>query len=168
VTNPAKAKKKRQRLRLIEGFLLDGYGAQEITDMLPKGHGAAYGTIRNNIVEVRESWAADVDARDELEGRHRYLSALRQVRKRALEGWEEEGKFGIVVKGVDLGLVHTVDKEVARFSGVNLKIDDRTINLNLKAAVAHMEDILKAIFSVIQDPDQQDRVIEAIDAIADE
>ena len=168
MTNPAKAQKKRQRLRLIEGFLLDGYGAQEITDMLPKGHKSAYGTIRNNIVEVRESWAADVDARDELEGRHRYLSSLRQVRKRALEGWEEEGKFGTVIKGVDLGLVHSVDKEIARFSGVNLKIDDRNINLNLNAAIAHMEDILKAVFSVVPESDRQDAIIEAIDAIAAE
>lgn len=166
--NRAKEKGTRQRRRAVETEYLAGYGPAEIHDRLFKSYPVMPQTIRKDIVEVRKAWTADIDAVDEFEGRHRYLASLRELRKKAMIGWDEEGKFGSITKGVDYVLCHKLDQEIARLSGVNLKVDDKNINLNLKAAVAHMEDILQAVFSVVHDSEMQDRVIEAIDAIAAE
>lgn len=166
--NKATAKKTRQRRRIIEKFYLAGYGPLEIHDKLETPYRVTYGTVRKDIVEIRDAWKSDVDEADEFEGRHRYLASLREVRDKAITGWEEEGKFGPMIKGIDLALVHKIDRDIAQLSGVDLKINERTININLQAAITHMEVVLSAVFSVIPDQSIQGQIIEAIEIAADE
>lgn len=154
-TNVAKQKKTRQRRRKVERLYLDGYGAKEIHDKITGPHKATYPTIREDITIIRKAWVADLDAADEFEGRHRYLAATRELRRKA------EG-----VKKYDL--VHTLDKEIARLSGVNLKVDDRTWKITLDAAMSRIDEIMGAVFSVVEDRDLQDRIIEALEVFADE
>ena len=152
--NTAVAKSTRKRRRLIEKLYLDGYGPLEIADRLPKQHRVQYGTVRKDIVEIRKAWVADIDAMDEFEGRHRYLARTRDLRRKA-DRMEK------------LELAHTLDKEIARLSGVNLKADDLTWQITLTAAVARIDDVMTAVFSVVTDHDTQEQIIDAIEAIAD-
>ena len=144
--NRAKQKKTRQRRRIVEGLYLDGYGAQEIHDRLPDKYKVCYGTVRIDITVVRKAWAADIDASDEFEGRHRYLASTRGLRRKA----DDAGK---------LELVHVLDKEIARLSGVSLKGDIKQVNLTVDRARDYIDEVMAVVFDVVEDEYIQDRII---------
>jgi len=166
--NPAKQAAKRKRLRVVEELMLNGYQTGEISDLIGSQYNVSYKTIRMDIVEINKAHRADITALTELEGRRRYLASLRQMRRKALSGWNEEDSSGVVrVRGRDFKLAHQLDQEIAKLSGVALKHDEKTINLNITAARNEMERIMAAVFSIITDPSIQDLIIKAIESLAD-
>jgi len=153
-TNPATQAKKRKRLREVERMVLDERDTVEIFDSLGKLHKVTYNTIRKDVVEVRKAHRDAVDKATELEGTASHRARTIQLRLDAIESG-------------DLKLVHTLNQELARMDGVDLKINERTININLKAAITHMEVVLQAVFTVIPDQAKQDLIIAALDEITE-
>jgi len=143
-----------KRLRLVEELYLAGNGPTEIHAKVFDQYPVTYQTIRNDITKVRKAWGADLDAQNRLEGRHRYLASLRQLRRKALIGGP---------KGPDFRLVHQLDQEVARLSGVNLKVDDKTIKLDIEAARGFMEKVMAVVFEVVTDSDQREDLLDRLD-----
>ena len=149
------------RLRAIEELYLAGYGPHEIYNLLKAQYPVTYGTYRNSIVTIRKAWGADIDAQNKLEGGHRYLASLRQLRRKALVGYKEEDK----IKGRDLRLVHQLDQEIARLAGVRLKADEHTIHVDVQAARQFMEAVMAAVFEVVKSPQMREDILARVQAL---
>ena len=102
-----------------------------------------------------------MDAQNELEGSHRYLASLRQLRRKAITGWDENGK----TKGKDLRLVHQLDQEIARLAGVRLKADEHTIHVDVQAARQFMEAVMAAVFEVVKSPQMREDILARVQAL---
>jgi hypothetical protein len=167
VKNPAKESAKRKRLKVVEELMLNGYRTGEIYDLIGEQYNVSYKTIRMDIVEINKAHNSEITKLNELEGRSKYLASLKQVRRKAMSGWNEEDSSGVSrVRGRDYKLAHQIDQEIARLSGVALKQDEKTINLNITAARNEMEKIMGAVFSVVTDKEIQDLIIKEIEALA--
>jgi hypothetical protein len=118
-----------------------------------------YGTIKNDIVAVRKRWKADLAELDKLEGEERYLSATADLRRLALD----EGS----AKGLKIAM--TANQEIARLSGVDLKIDDNTVRvIDVEQAKEYIDKILNVVWDEVTDTDAQLRIQAGIDALAAE
>lgn len=159
---PAVQMRARQRLRAVEELYLAGYGPQEIHDLIGESYGVTYGTLRNDIVRIRAAWGSDIDASTEFEGRHRYLAALRQLRRKVMSGWEEDGKK----RGRDYALAYRIDQDIARLSGVRLKGDERTIHLDVQAARGFIDRLLEEVFAVVKDPALCEEIVARLERVA--
>ena len=155
VTNPGIQIARRVRLREVQRLMLDGRQTAEIFDELGELHSVTYETIKNDVSDINKSQRDSIDEATELKGNADYMARTFELRLKA----KEDG---------DLKLVHILNQELARMFGVNLKIDDKNFRLTLDRAIEHMDKVIQAVFSVVHDSDTQDRVIEAIDAIAEE
>ena len=169
VTNPAEQARRRKRLRVVEELLLNGYGPSEIHDLIGEQYSVAPGTIRNDIVAVNKAHRADITSATELEGREKYLASIRVIRRKALSGWNETDAQGVVkVRGRDFKLAHQLDQEIARISGVNLKVDDRTIKINMEKARGYLDLIFQIVFKHVEDEDTRKLILDEVDLIEDE
>lgn len=158
--------KKRKRLRAIEELYLAGYCAKEIFDLLGEQYDVTYGTVRNDIVNIRKMWGEDIDHQDRLEGSRRYLAALRQIRRKAMAGYQEHDAQGrVVTRGRSFKLAHEMDKEIARLSGVRLKSDEHTIHLDIEAAREYMDKVLAVVFEHVTDSATRDAIVAGIELL---
>ena len=140
---------------MVKALILDGKRTGEIYKIIKEEHNVAYATVRKDVMEIRKAHLDDIDKATELEGTAVYFARTMDLRT--------EAKLDR-----DLKLVHTLNQELARLFGVNLKIDDKNFRLTLDSAIDHMDKVIKAVFSVITESALQDRIIEAIDSIAEE
>ena len=131
--------------------MIDGCQTGEIFDRLGEKHRVAYATIRKDVVEIGKAHRADIDRATELEGRCRYLASVRSLRIKALDAG-------------NLKLVHTLNQEIARIFGVNLKVDDKSLNLSVEKAKEGREKAMMAVFSVVTDSSTQEEIIKALEA----
>ena len=152
--NPAEEASRRVRLREIEQLMLNGYKAQEIFDILGNARGVTYGTIRNDISAIYAARREEIAEVTELEGRGGYLARLQAVRRSA-------------VAEKDLRLVHQLDKEIARLSGVEVDPKHR-MQVSVDGAKAFMQKVMERIFLVVTDQDQQDRIQAILEDAASE
>ncbi len=151
----------RVRLRIIEELYIDGYGALEIHDKLVEGypdtHGKVQpGTVRKDIVAIRKAWSADLDAADQITGRLRYLSSTRLVRRKALDDGSAQA----------LKLVHSVDQELARLCGVVLKVDNRTLHIDVKKAESFMDEVMGIVFDRVTDTTTRELIVADLEGLA--
>lgn len=158
----SRQKRTRKRLRAVEELYLAGYGPQEIHDLIGEAYRVTYGTVRNDIVAIRSTWTADTDARDELEGKQRYLAALRQLRRKVMSGWDEDGK----TKGRDYALAYRIDQDIARLSGVRLKSDERTLHLDIQAARGFIDRLIAVVFEVVGDEALCEQIVARLEQVA--
>jgi hypothetical protein len=154
----------RQRQRRVEQLYLDGFTAMEIHDIMSEEadkvgrHMVVPGTIRNDIAEVRKRWTENLEALDKLEGKKRYLSATESLRRLALNEGSAKG----------LKIVHTADQEIARLSGVNLKIDENNVNLTtIDGAREYVDKVMGVVWSVVTDTDLRNQIVAGISELAD-
>lgn len=159
---PDKKHTTRARLRVVEELYISGYGPKDIHEKIKKKFPVRYGTLRNDIVDIRKAWAADLDGLNVLEGKHRYFAAMQQVRRKAMDGWEE----GDAIKGRDYKLAHTIDQEIARLSGVRLKSDEKTIHLDIQEAKGFIEKVMEVVFEVVEDPDLCETIVKRLEELA--
>ena len=59
----------------------------------------------------------------------------------------------------EVELVHTLDKEIARLSGVSLKGDIKHVNLTVDRARDYIDEVMAVVFDVVEDEYIQDRII---------
>lgn len=155
-----------KRLRAIEELYLNGYCAREIHGLIGEQYGVGYGTVRNDIVAIRSVWNDDSVNRDTLEGKDRYLASLRSMRRRVMKGWQEPGKDGRMrIVGRDYKLAHSIDKEIARLSGVRLASDEHTIHLDIEAARQFMEQVMSIVFTHVADNAVRERIVADLEAL---
>ena len=159
---PVKSKSKYylKRLRIIEEMYLGGHSPKEIHSAIGDKYDVSLGTIRNNIVTIRKSWTADKDSMDTQEGSQRYIASLRQLRRKALQPWEMGKK-----QGRDLRLVHQLDQEIARMSGVKLKADEKTIHLEVESAKKYIDEIMRVVFQHVLVPATRQAIIDDLEKI---
>lgn len=160
---------KLKRLRAVEELYLNGYCAKEIHDLLLDSYGVTYGTIRNDIANVRRMWTDDLSHRDGLEGKDRYLASLRQLRRKTMQGWRETDATGrIVIKGRNYREAHNLDKEIARLSGVRLASDEHNIHVTVKAAREFIERVMEVVLEHVKDAETAESIVQALEALANE
>jgi len=165
-TNPGVSSSRKVRLRVIEGLMLSGAGAQEIHELTFPQFGVTYGTIRNDICDINKAHRKDLTKLNELEGREKYLASVRHLRRKAMSGWNEVGAQGEVkIKGRDYKLVHALDKEIASLSGVTLTAGDRTITLNMEKARGYLELIFSVVFKHVESEDTRQLIMDDIEQI---
>lgn len=159
----------RVRLRAVEEMYLNGYCASEIHDLIGTQFAITYGTVRNDIVKIRKMWREDNTEQDEDTGKDRYLAALRQLRRRALSGFEEEhATVGGVIKrtvGRDPRLAHGIDKEIAMLSGVRLASNERTIHLSIEEARKFIGKVMEIVMRRVPDAETQSLIIKDLEAL---
>lgn len=160
---------KLRRLRAIEELYLNGYCAQEIYTLLKTSYPVTYGTIRNDIVDLRKIWKMDTSNRDMLEGKDRYLASLRAIRRKVMDGWQEPVfGGGTKVVGRDFKQAHRLDKEIARLSGVTLASDMHSIHLSIQAAKDYVKTVMDVVMKHVEDPDIQRAIVEDLEAIGND
>ena len=154
---------KRQRQRRVEQLYLDQFTALEIHDKMSEEAEKAGRnmvtpeTIRNDIVAIRKRWGENLRSLDKLEGKERYLSATADLRRLALD----EGS----AKGLKIAM--TANQEIARLSGVDLKIDDNTVRVvDVEQAKEFIDKILGVVWNEVTDTDARERIQAGIDELA--
>jgi len=158
--NPAIRTSTRARLRLVEELVLSGYRAKEIHEKLSENISVTYGTIRNDIVRLRKQHRKDLDEKTELVGRDEYNARLKTLRRKALTGWVEVDHVGSTkIKGRDLKLVHELDKELARFSGVDLKQDTQNVVMTVEKVRGYLDRIMGVVFVHVTDTQLREAII---------
>jgi len=164
MSNPAKNTARRQRLRVIEELMLNGYRTREIFDMVGERYNICFGTVRNDIVKIHKSHKEEHNDLTELQGREVYLASLRQLRRKALTGWTEADNVGTQrIKGRDFKLAHSLDKEIAKISGVDLK--GETLELTLGKARDLMDRAMIVVFNHVKDDLVRKRIVDELTQI---
>jgi len=152
MTKPTKEAKQtayRARLKMIEAYMLNGIGAKDIHAKLQaKGIKAAYGTIRNDIVEINKEHAARMTEATKLMGEQQFLARCLLTRQQALEQ-----------DPPDLRLVHQIDKDIAGLYGVTLTINDRKVTLTVEKARHLIEEALKVVFQYVRDAKTRELIL---------
>lgn len=143
-----------KRRRAVAEFMLNGYGPREIHNLIKIAHNCKYNTVRSDVVSIRKEWGHDASQVNKIEGRGAYLASLRQLRRKAVTGRDNEDHY----IGINLELAHKLDKEIARLSGVKLKTDETVIRLDILEARDFIGDLLDIVFELV--PDQ--KICEAI------
>ena len=170
-TNPATEMKRIKRLLAIEKLYLSNFGPLKIHQMLCQGKDApfdvAYGTIRQDIVDIKKAHADDYSEMNKLEGHQKLLAQKSDLRDKAVDGWDEEGKFGLVKKGVELALAAKLDEDIAKMTGVEIVKAGVNLNLTIEAAQDYMGNVMAAIYSVVTDTEMREQIVEAITALAE-
>lgn len=158
VLNPRQHRRK--RLRAVEELYLNGYCAKEIHDLIGEQFDVTYGTLRNDISAIRKMWGDDTEHRETLEGKDRYLASLRSMRRRVMSGWEEKDSTGRrKIVGRDYKLAHSIDKEIARLSGVRLANEEHTIHLTIEKARSFIDEVMSVVFKHVVDDETQHKII---------
>lgn len=154
--SPAQQIRRQKRLREVEKLYLDNYTALEIWNLLGKKHRVTYQTIRQDICDIRKAWADDNDELNQLEGSQRYLAATHHTRRLAISG-----------KFPDLNLVHKLDKELARLSGVRLASDEQTLHVDIQKARDHMDQVLEVVFRHVEDRETQEAIVADLEKLGE-
>jgi len=80
-----------------------------------------------------------------------------------LSGWIQETDKGPQTRGRDFKLVHEIDKEIARFSGIDLKADKKNISLTIEKVRLYLDTIMGVIFRHVPDEDTQQAILKDLD-----
>lgn len=170
--NPAKEVRARKRLRVVEELYLNGYGAQEIHDLIGNQYDVTYGTVRNDIVKVRKAHRDAIDESTQLSAMETYRASLLQIRRKSLSGWEEIGADGVTrIRGRDFRVALKCDEELALLGGVNLRDKTRRVEVDVEAVQAHTGGVMEIVFACIEDEDidrgdLKDAIVAALDEAA--
>lgn len=160
---------KLNRLRAIEELYLNGYCAREIHQLLEPTYGVTYGTIRNDIVLLRRVWKYDTSHEETVEGKERYMASLRSMRRRVMKGWREKDVTGRErIVGRDYKLAHSIDKEIAKLSGVAVASEGHSIHITIQAAREFMDRVMGVVMTHVTDAETQSAIIRDIERLEHE